>query len=85
MAKNETSGSTNGAILMDERLALTPEQAFSLRTLYQAKKERVEALQDIDGRIQLAYQMLGIENREMTAGDLGDEDPYLMPKALPAK
>ena len=77
-----TSGSTNGELIMDERIPLTLEQAISLRSLFQAKKDRIEGLQNIDASIELAYQMLGIEGREIVAGELGDENPHLMVKAV---
>jgi hypothetical protein len=80
-ATTETSGSTNGTVILDERIPLTVEQAFALRTLFQAKKERIELLQDVDARINLAYQMLGVEGREIVAGELGDDNPHLMLKA----
>ena len=67
---------------MDERIPLTLEQAISLRSLFQAKKDRIEGLQNIDASIELAYQMLGIEGREIVAGELGDENPHLMVKAV---
>lgn len=76
-----SSGSGNGELIMDERVPLTIEQAVSLRTLFQAKRERIDGLQNIDASIELAYQMLGIEGREIIAGELGDDNPHLMLKA----
>ena len=81
LTTSTTSGSTNGTIILDERVPLTLEQAVSLRTLFQAKKERLDGLQNIDASIELAYQMLGIQGREIVAGELGDENPHIMLKA----
>ena len=75
-----TSGSTNGTIILDDRVPLTLEQAVSLRELFQAKKERLDHLQSIDASIELAYKMLGIQGREIVAGELGDENPHIMLK-----
>ena len=82
MATTTTSGSTNGELTLDELVSLTLEQAVSLRTLFQAKKERLDGLQSIDASIELAYQMLGIEGREIVSGELGDENPHLMIKEV---
>ena len=41
MATTTTCGSTNGELTLDELVTLTLEQAISLRTLFQAKKERL--------------------------------------------
>ena len=81
MATTTSSKIGNGEIILDERLPLTLEQAISLRSLFQAKKERLDGVQNIDASIELAYQMLGIQGREIVAGELGDDDPHLMVKA----
>jgi len=81
MATTTSSGSGNGELIMDERVPLTLEQAVSLRNLFQAKKERIDGVQNIDASIELAYQMLGIQGREIIAGELGDDNPHLMLKA----
>jgi len=63
-------------VIMDDRIALTPQQAEGLRALYGARKE-------LESRIAFAEQMVGIEGREIVNGDLGDENPYLMLRPLP--
>lgn len=68
-----TSGSSNGAVILDDRLPLNLEQTVNLRNLYQARKE-------IEERIGLAEQMLGINGREIIGGHLGDDNPHLMLK-----
>ena len=72
-ASTSTSGNINGAVILDDRLPLNLEQAISLRSLYQARKE-------IEERINFAEQMLGVGGREIVGGDLSDENPHLMLK-----
>ncbi len=83
LSATTTSGSTNGTILLDERVPLTLEQAISLRSLFQAKKEHLDGLQGIDASIELAYQMLGVQGRQIVSGELGEVDPHLMLKSEP--
>jgi len=73
LSGGSTSGSTNGVVILDDRVPLNLEQAVSLRNLYQARKE-------IEERIVFAEQMLGINGREIVGGHLGDENPHLMLK-----
>ena len=73
MAEAVTSGTSNGAVLLDDRLPLNLEQAVNLRSLYQARKE-------VEERIGFAEQMLGINGRDIVGGDLGDKNPHLMLK-----
>ena len=80
--KNEMShlegqdfGDTDSAVTMDERIVLNAEQAEGLRALYAARKE-------LEHRIAFAEQMVGIRGREVTGGDLGDENPHLILKAM---
>ena len=61
-------------ITMDERIVLNAEQAEGLRALYGARKE-------LENRIAFAEQMVGVQGREITGGELGDENPYLTLKS----
>tara|TARA_R110000765_G_scaffold2319_1_gene7003 strand:- start:2380 stop:2580 length:201 start_codon:yes stop_codon:yes gene_type:complete len=56
---------------MDDMISLTLPQAVQLRGLYQARKE-------IEEKIHFGEQMLGIGDREIVSGDLGDDNPHLM-------
>jgi len=80
LSTTTTSGSTNGTIILDDRVPLTLEQAVTLRELFQAKKERLDHLEQIDASIGLAYQMLGMTGREIAGGELGDDNPHIMLK-----
>ena len=81
LSTTTTSGSSNGAIVLDERVPLTLEQAISLRSLFQTKKDHLDGLQSIDASIELAYQMLGVQGRQIVSGELGDTNPHLMLKS----
>jgi len=54
---------------------LNATQAEGLRALYGARKE-------LESRIAFAEQMVGVEGREIIGGDLGDENPHLILKAM---
>jgi hypothetical protein len=68
-------GDTTSTVTMDERIALNAEQAEGLRALYGARKE-------LENKIAFAEQMIGVQGREITGGELGDENPHLMLKPL---
>ena len=68
-------GDTESTVLLDERIVLNAEQAEGLRALYAARKE-------LEHRIAFAEQMVGIRGREITGGELGEENPHLMLKAM---
>lgn len=68
-------GDTEASVILDERITLKAEQAEGLRALYAARKE-------LEHRIAFAEQMLGIRGREITGGELGDDNPHLMLKAM---
>jgi hypothetical protein len=66
---------TTSTVTMDERIVLNAEQAEGLRALYGARKE-------LENRIAFAEQMVGVQGREITGGELGDKNPYLTLKSL---
>jgi hypothetical protein len=68
-------GDTTSTVTMDERIVLNATQAEGLRALYGARKE-------LESRIAFAEQMVGVEGREIIGGDLGDENPHLILKAM---
>ena len=69
------SGDATSTVTLDERVALNAEQAEGLRALYGARKE-------IENKIAFAEQMVGVQGREITGGELGDENPHLMLKPM---
>ena len=71
LAATGTSGGGGGSVVMDDMISLTLPQAVQLRGLYQARKE-------IEEKIHFGEQMLGIGDREIVSGDLGDDNPHLM-------
>ena len=68
-------GDTTSTVTMDERIVLNATQAEGLRALYGARKE-------LESRIAFAEQMVGVQGREITGGELGDENPHLMLKPM---
>tara|TARA_R110000737_G_scaffold269299_1_gene276624 strand:+ start:389 stop:637 length:249 start_codon:yes stop_codon:yes gene_type:complete len=68
-------GDATSTVTMDERIVLNATQAEGLRALYGARKE-------LESRIAFAEQMVGVEGREIIGGDLGDENPHLILKAM---
>ena len=68
-------GDTTSTVTMDERIVLNATQAEGLRALYGARKE-------LESRIAFAEQMVGVQGREIIGGDLGDENPHLILKAM---
>ena len=62
---------------MDDMISLTLPQAIQLRGLYQARKE-------VEEKIHFGEQMLGVGDREIVSGDLGDENPHLMLRPRPS-
>ena len=68
-------GDTKPTVVMDERIVLNADQAEGLRALYAARKE-------LEHRIAFAEQMVGVQGREITGGELGDENPHLVLKPL---
>jgi len=70
-APTQTSAEKAGAVVMDDMINLTLPQAIQLRGLYQARKE-------VEEKIHFGEQMLGVGDREIVSGDLGDENPHLV-------
>tara|TARA_R110000787_G_C13396454_1_gene443092 strand:+ start:177 stop:425 length:249 start_codon:yes stop_codon:yes gene_type:complete len=68
-------GDATSTVTMDERIVLNATQAEGLRALYGARKE-------LESRIAFAEQMVGVQGREIIGGDLGDENPHLILKAM---
>jgi len=68
-------GDTTSTVTMDERIVLNGTQAEGLGALYGARKE-------LEMRIAFAEQMVGVEGREITGGELGGENPHLTLKPL---
>ena len=68
-------GDATSTVTMDERIVLNATQAEGLRALYGARK-------DLESRIAFAEQMVGVQGREIIGGDLGDENPHLILKAM---
>jgi hypothetical protein len=68
-------GDTTSTVTMDERIVLNAEQAEGLRALYGARKE-------LENKIAFAEQMIGVQGREITGGELGDDNPHLILKPL---
>ena len=68
-------GDATSTVTMDERIVLNAEQAEGLRALYGARKE-------LENKIAFAEQMVGVRGREITVGELGDENPHLTLKPV---
>ena len=68
-------GDATSTVTMDERIVLNATQAEGLRALYGARKE-------LESRIAFAEQMVGVRGREITGGELGDENPHLTLKPV---
>jgi len=66
---------TTSTVTMDERIVLNAQQAEGLRALYGARKE-------LENKIAFAEQMIGVWGREITGGELGDENPHLILKPM---
>jgi hypothetical protein len=77
LSTSETSGKKGGSVVMDDMISLTLPQAIQLRGLYQARKE-------VEEKIHFGEQMLGVGDREIVSGDLGDENPHLMLRPRPS-
>tara|TARA_R100001086_G_scaffold214202_1_gene130194 strand:+ start:427 stop:678 length:252 start_codon:yes stop_codon:yes gene_type:complete len=75
VVEGQDFGDATSTVTMDERIVLNAEQAEGLRALYGARKE-------LENRIAFAEQMVGIQGREITGGELGDENPHLMLKPM---
>ena len=73
---------SNGHLVgVEQRFDLQLEQAIELRELFGAQKQIAEAQQDNERRIRSAMNMLGLGDRDLISGDLGDDKPHLVHRA----